>query len=116
MREAGHDTNRLVLLDLASPVRVKMLQFMDDNPSKVPCKGVLCDTISSLTGCIGRLRAQLAFKKGGTEYRERGLMNQLPIPCGGGNVQCSDVRRPRYHTGRFSTIHRSFVQDGEYSG
>ena len=58
MRDAGNDSNRLAILDLASSVRVRLLQLLDDNRVKASSWGGLVQVADVLQQAAHDLRAE----------------------------------------------------------
>ena len=87
MESLPSDADRLLALDLASPTRVTLAQYLDDNKLKASSWGALQSVASTASKCLLQLKAELTFGPKKTEYMGRGFCTRLPLDCGYGSAK-----------------------------
>ena len=91
MRTLPDDSSRLWLLDLASEVRVGLLQYLDDNEVKFSSWASGAVAADSLHKAAVQMGAEFKLGKGASVFQSRGMRRQAPIPCGEGCIAWSSV-------------------------
>ena len=91
MSTATSDAHRLGVLDAASPVRVGLIQYSDDNRLKSSSNGMQTNGAVCLTEAVEDIRGKLRTGSGNTEFLLRSLPARGPLPMGSAIAHACEI-------------------------